>query len=257
MPQAPAQQEDCGMAGKANAGAADGTQNARAPLAPPPSWEAPSASRAAAAVAAGELPAFLRGWRKDLRREHSALEEDRRLWRSEARRVKRRGDAGGSEVGCKNAAEVDILGEVRAALDARAAVLNSSIGEYRTLERLHASKEHRRQRSQSTGASRNVAGSRRRASSTSALGQPTSSAAPSFGDGLGRGCGLVGSMKVGAQEEDLLQRWQHMLQPQPSATSHARHSNFTSSCRAVPPLSSRAALLNEGTSATRAGVGGA
>lgn len=243
MPQAPAQHDDCGMGGKADVGAADHTQHARKSLAAPPSWETPSASHAAAAVAAGELPEFLRGWRKDLRREHSALEEDRRLWRGEARRVKRRGEAVGSEVGSRSTAEVEILGEVRAALDARAAVLNSSIGEYRALERLHASKAHRRERSHSTGASRNTAGSRRRASSTTALGQAPSLAAPSFGDGLGRGCGLAGSMKVGAQEEDLLQRWQHMLEPQPSATSQVRRSNFNSSCRAAPPLSSRAALL--------------
>jgi len=258
LPQAPAQHDDCGMGGKADVGAADHARNARAPLVAPLSWEAPSASRAAAAVAAGELPEFLRGWRKDLRREHSALEEDRRLWRAEARRVKRRGEAVGSEGGSKNTAEVEILGEVRAALDARAAVLNSSIGEYRALERLHASKEHRRQRSHSTGASRNTAGSRVRASSTSALGQAPSLAAPSFGDGMARGCGLAGSMKVGAQEEDLLQRWQHMLQP--SATSQVRHSTFNASCRAVPPLSGRAALLNlhiEGSSAIRAGAGGA
>jgi centrosomal protein CEP164 len=223
--------------------------------------EQPRAALAAAAAAAGGLPDFMRNWRKELRHEHAALEEDREKWRCEARRIKREGEKGVGEAkaGSRDYAELEILTEVRTALDSRAAVLNSSIGEYRALEKLHASGPQRRsssQRARSGAASRSLGGSRRRASSSSSvLGAAPSGIAPAGVEG-----GCHASKKCGLQEEDLLSRWQHVLQHQQgtirSTPAHTKHSN---ACRTVPPLSSRVAMMNlplEGAAGLRAGVGG-
>lgn len=246
--------QDLGTAGKADLGeacrAALKLSIASAPTTLR-STDAPSAARAAAAAAAGELPDFLRNWRKELRHEHCALEEDRRLWRCEARRVKRATELVGA--GSKGSEELEILSEVRTALDARAAQLNSSIGEYRALERLHATGPLRRsssQRAHSGGASRGPGGSRKRSSSTSAVGSAVPLAMPGMGEGLASAKHVLG-------EEDLMRRWHHVLQPQQGAGFPEK--GRRSSSRTAPPLSGRAALLEGGlhsASALRAGVGG-
>jgi len=77
-----------------------------------------------------ELTEVRRAWRCELRDNHAALETDRRRWRSDARRAQKAGSR----------QELEILAEVRAALDERAASLNRSIGEYRAFERVLAAK---------------------------------------------------------------------------------------------------------------------
>lgn len=72
----------------------------------------------------------LRSRRRDLRKQHAELEEDRKQWRSEARKLRK----------CRSASEGPVQSESmtrkRAALDARATALNRSIGEYRAMQRM-------------------------------------------------------------------------------------------------------------------------
>jgi hypothetical protein len=229
--------------------------------------ESRTATCAAAAAAAGELPEFLRNWRKELRRDHATLDEDRRLWRGEARRVKQRnletGDLfGGAKRG---SAELEILAEVRATLDARAAKLNNSIGEYRALEKLHTGgslkrSSSQRARSGGAGASRGTSASRRRSSSAAALGERVRPSSTPAEDGLG--CRFSASTKSAPQEEELLRRWQHVLHEGKGGallSKTAQQQLRSGSWRTVPPLSSRVSLLNlpsEGVAALRTCAGG-
>eukprot|EP00930_Biecheleria_cincta_P099569 TRINITY_DN91196_c0_g1_i1.p1 TRINITY_DN91196_c0_g1~~TRINITY_DN91196_c0_g1_i1.p1 ORF type:complete len:995 (-),score=206.20 TRINITY_DN91196_c0_g1_i1:108-3092(-) len=72
----------------------------------------------------------LRSRRRELRKQHAELEEDRKQWRSEARKLRK----------CRSASEGPVQSESmshkRAALDARATALNRSIGEYRAMQRM-------------------------------------------------------------------------------------------------------------------------
>ncbi|CAK0813523.1 unnamed protein product, partial [Prorocentrum cordatum] len=69
----------------------------------------------------------LRARRRELRREAAELEEERHRWRGEYRRSCRDGSA--------HPGLAEGLADARAALDARAASLNESIAEYRSLEK--------------------------------------------------------------------------------------------------------------------------
>lgn len=233
--------------------------------------EAPNAVRAAAAAAAGELPDFLRNWRKELRREHAALEDDRRAWRSEARRAKQQADLAATSAGQPvDIAEREILTEVRTALDARAAVLNASIGEYRGLERLHSAAPRRR------GGSTNGT----RAHSMGSLGSRHSARKPvdvqtlttlSPLDGQDCSVGLAPVGKGGHQEQDLLRRWQRMLGSQQGVVSNQTipvaslnregpYPRRPSPCRPASSVASRAVPLDspcDGACPLRAGAGGA
>eukprot|EP00931_Biecheleriopsis_adriatica_P103012 TRINITY_DN77900_c0_g1_i1.p1 TRINITY_DN77900_c0_g1~~TRINITY_DN77900_c0_g1_i1.p1 ORF type:complete len:1136 (+),score=334.40 TRINITY_DN77900_c0_g1_i1:52-3408(+) len=74
-----------------------------------------------------DMSEALKTRRRELRKQHAELEEDRKHWRTEARRIRKQsGDGTQSEA----------LTRRRSALDARAAVLNKSIGEYRAMQRL-------------------------------------------------------------------------------------------------------------------------
>jgi len=139
-------------------------------------------------------PEFLANWRRELRREHAVLDEDRRLWRCEANRLKHQGHE-------SHTAEREILAEVRAALDTRAAVLNNSIGEYRAA----SCPSSPRRRSSSRGVTRRPSnGSHKRANSASAL---TTTPHGSNED--------VDEMhEIGGSHEDKLRRrWHHVLKP--------------------------------------------
>lgn len=145
---------------------------------------------------ASPRPEFLATWRKELRREHAILDEDRRLWRCEATRLKRQGQEG-------HTAEKEILAEVRAALDARAAMLNTSIGEYRSLES-SLSSGHRRSSSRSTIRVPSV-GSKRRSNSASAVVSTTPHGSNEDADDVHD----IG----GSHEDKLRRRWHHVLKP--------------------------------------------
>jgi len=207
----------------------------------PAAADVSAASLAAAAAAAkvcsaDELPERMRSWRRELRREHAALEEDRRLWRCEARQVRKIGTPGShSDLGGHGGvlSDLGVLGEVRAALDARASVLNSNINEYRNIERAHShsSSQSGRRRSSSnaaalpgcslsiasrpTSAGSSRSGARRRSHSTSSMPAPASSAATQrAGSWLDAGNSTAVPGRAGPHEEDLLRRWRHVLQPQ-------------------------------------------
>jgi len=72
----------------------------------------------------------LRSRRHDLRKQHAELEEDRKQWRTEARKLRK----------CRSVSEGPVQSESmtrkRATLDARATALNRSIGEYRAMQRM-------------------------------------------------------------------------------------------------------------------------
>jgi len=75
---------------------------------------------------ASEVSDALRKRRRELRREHAVLEQERRQWRLDARNLRRSQAAD---------AEAEELVRARAALDTRASALNESICEYRALQR--------------------------------------------------------------------------------------------------------------------------
>lgn len=70
----------------------------------------------------------LRTRRRQLRKEHNELEEARRIWRCDAKRLRKAPAA--------DAAEQEGITRRRLELDARAVTLNKSIDEYRTLQRM-------------------------------------------------------------------------------------------------------------------------
>merc|ERR1712066_248085 len=107
-------------------------------------------------------------------------------------------------MGQTGSAEMEILGEVRTALDARAAVLNGSIGEYRCLERLYSAGKSRNRCSKSAPRTHRAHsnGTRRRSSSSSAI-----KARKGEDDVDIRGT----LSKTRSQEEELRRRWQHVL----------------------------------------------
>lgn len=82
-----------------------------------------------------DLSETLRLRRRELRREHAELEEDRKRWREEARKLKKLKAAEGAQT----VHVPESLARTRNALDARAAALNKAISEYRTMQRLLAS----------------------------------------------------------------------------------------------------------------------
>lgn len=200
--------------------------------------DAPAVSLTAAAAAAkvcsaDELPERMKSWRHELRREHAALEEDRRHWRCEARQARKVGTAGSSsDLGGNGGVlgDLGVLGEVRAALDARAAMLNSNISEYRAMEQATSQRSQSgRRRSSSnaaiTGGSQSItlrptsagsscSGTHRRSHSTSSMPAPSSSAATQHAGGwLDAGSSTAVHGRTGPQEEDLMRRWRHVLQP--------------------------------------------
>lgn len=143
--------------------------------------------RCLGAQSSRELVGVLRAWRRKLRHEHAALETDRQRWRSDARRAQKAG----------NRREFEILADVRAVLDERAASLNGSIDEYRALECRLAAK--RRSRSRAVSTSKPDAGAVA-AAATEAAAHSLSVAAqaqpqPTFSEA----------------ELRLQQRWQHVL----------------------------------------------
>merc|ERR1712226_290392 len=73
-----------------------------------------------------DISEILTARRRELRHEQVALEEERRQWRLEARKVQKVGAGVAS----------DSLTNVRSALDAKTAALNRSIEEFRALEQL-------------------------------------------------------------------------------------------------------------------------
>jgi len=76
-----------------------------------------------------DMSEALRARRRELRKQHVDLEEDRKKWRTEARRLKKSRSA-------SEGPQSDSLSRSRAALDVRAASLNKAIGEYRAMQRL-------------------------------------------------------------------------------------------------------------------------
>jgi len=76
-----------------------------------------------------DMSEALRSRRRELRKQHVELEEDRKKWRSEARRLKKSRSA-------SEGPQFESMSRSRATLDARATSLNKAIGEYRAMQRL-------------------------------------------------------------------------------------------------------------------------
>lgn len=132
----------------------------------------------------------LRLRRRELRREHAELEEDRKRWREEARKLKKLRAAEGAQT----VHVPESLARTRNALDARAAALNKAISEYRTMQRLLASSHP----------------SHRSAEPTTVMGFSTAEASKMKTPRASSASALLRSTPS-LRDDDLLKRWQHML----------------------------------------------
>jgi len=153
-----------------------------------------------------EMTEILRVRRHELRSEHAELEESRRKWRCETRRV-HKNPQGSSQ------ADVEYVAETRVVLDARAAALNKSIAEHRALEQL-LSGHKRRMLLQASGDAGHAAplwGTSR----TPLRAHP--------GAGAAHAATPRASMRPGSKEEKLFGQWQYILKAQHEPQASALH----------------------------------